>query len=126
MMINYNNVLCSILVLRSVVTPTLQWVLPDVCPLIKSQESCQFGGIFRFYFFLRLGLIQLFYVSADFFFLTVHHSLSWKDCKQINDPCSIYVSIFFVIQNRKVIEDHRCSNLSVCSSFDHSSFHTKF
>ncbi|KAH6814683.1 etoposide-induced protein [Perilla frutescens var. frutescens] len=52
----------SILVLRSVVIPTLQWVLPDVCPLIKYQESCPFGGIVRFYSFLRLGLIQLFYV----------------------------------------------------------------
>ncbi|GER41469.1 hypothetical protein STAS_18185, partial [Striga asiatica] len=53
----------SILVLRSFVIPTLQWVLPDECPLTNSQESCPFGGIFRFYTFLRLGLIQLFYVS---------------------------------------------------------------
>ncbi|KAI3445607.1 hypothetical protein Pfo_002272 [Paulownia fortunei] len=52
----------SIFVLRSVVIPTLQWVLPDGCPLINSQESRPFGGIFRFYSFLRLGLIQLFYV----------------------------------------------------------------
>ncbi|KAK6157022.1 hypothetical protein DH2020_011270 [Rehmannia glutinosa] len=52
----------SILVLRSVVIPTLQWVLPDRCPLINPQESCPFEGIFRFYSFLRLGLIQLFYV----------------------------------------------------------------
>ncbi|XP_011087701.1 protein EI24 homolog isoform X1 [Sesamum indicum] len=52
----------SILVLRSVVIPTLQWVLPDECQLINYQESCPFGGIFRFYSFLRLGLIQLFYV----------------------------------------------------------------
>ncbi|CAA0841523.1 Protein EI24 homolog [Striga hermonthica] len=33
----------SILVLRSFVIPTLQWVLPDECPLINSQESCPFG-----------------------------------------------------------------------------------
>ncbi|KAL0422255.1 UNVERIFIED_CONTAM: protein EI24 [Sesamum latifolium] len=51
----------SILVLRSVVIPTLQWLLPDECQLINYQESCPFGGIFRFYSFLRLGLIQLFY-----------------------------------------------------------------
>ncbi|KAL6517765.1 hypothetical protein OROMI_033466 [Orobanche minor] len=52
----------SILVLRSFVIPTLQWVLPDGFQLINSHESCPCGGIFRFYFFLRLGLIQLFYV----------------------------------------------------------------
>ncbi|KAL0384600.1 UNVERIFIED_CONTAM: protein EI24 [Sesamum radiatum] len=34
----------SILVLRSVVIPTLQWVLPDECQLISYQESCPFGG----------------------------------------------------------------------------------
>ncbi|PIN15357.1 hypothetical protein CDL12_11998 [Handroanthus impetiginosus] len=53
----------SIFVLRSVVIPTLQWVLPDGCVLTSSQESCPFGGIFRFYSFLRLGLVQLVHVS---------------------------------------------------------------
>ncbi|XP_057792151.1 protein EI24 homolog isoform X1 [Salvia miltiorrhiza] len=52
----------SILVLRSVVIPTLQWVLPDVCLQNKSQELCPFGGISRFYSLLQHGLIQLFYV----------------------------------------------------------------
>ncbi|KAL3843679.1 hypothetical protein ACJIZ3_001082 [Penstemon smallii] len=53
----------SIFVLRSAVIPTLQWVLPDGCPQISSQESCSLGGgIFRFYSLLRLGLVQLFYV----------------------------------------------------------------
>ncbi|KAG8368825.1 hypothetical protein BUALT_Bualt15G0087100 [Buddleja alternifolia] len=52
----------SIFVLRSVVIPTLLWILPDECPQLIYQESCPFGGIFRFYSFLRLGLIQLFYV----------------------------------------------------------------
>ncbi|KAL1534909.1 protein EI24 isoform X2 [Salvia divinorum] len=52
----------SILLLRSVVIPTLQWVLPDVCMLNKSQELCPFGGISRFYSFLQHGLIQLVYV----------------------------------------------------------------
>ncbi|KAL6515206.1 hypothetical protein OROHE_018838 [Orobanche hederae] len=33
----------SILVLRSFVSPTLQWVLPDGFQLINSQESCPFG-----------------------------------------------------------------------------------
>ncbi|KAL0357185.1 UNVERIFIED_CONTAM: protein EI24 [Sesamum calycinum] len=36
----------SIFVLRSVVIPTLQWVLPDECQLINYQESCPFGGIY--------------------------------------------------------------------------------
>ncbi|XP_047980162.1 protein EI24 homolog [Salvia hispanica] len=52
----------SILVLRSVVIPTLQWVLPDVCLLSTSPELCPFGGISRFYSFLQHGLIQLVYV----------------------------------------------------------------
>ncbi|KAL8520907.1 hypothetical protein ACS0TY_011455 [Phlomoides rotata] len=52
----------SILVLRSVVVPTLLWVLPEGCPLIISQELCPIESVFRFYSFLRLGLIQLFYV----------------------------------------------------------------
>ncbi|KAL7119603.1 hypothetical protein ACP275_02G072700 [Erythranthe tilingii] len=52
----------SILVLRSLVIPTLQWVLPDGCPQMDSQETCPYGSIFRFYPFLRLGLIQIFYV----------------------------------------------------------------
>ncbi|KAK4491256.1 hypothetical protein RD792_001992, partial [Penstemon davidsonii] len=53
----------SIFVLRSAVIPTLQWVLPDGCPQISSQESCSLGGgISRFYSLLRLGLVQLFYV----------------------------------------------------------------
>lgn len=64
-MINCNNVFCSLLVLRSVVIPALQLVLPDPCLLNKYQESCPFGGISRFYSFLRHGLIQLFYVSTN-------------------------------------------------------------
>ncbi|XP_051146515.1 protein EI24 homolog [Andrographis paniculata] len=52
----------SIFVLRSVIIPTLNWLLPDGCSFINSQELCSFGAIFRFYSFLRLGLVQLFYV----------------------------------------------------------------
>lgn len=52
----------SIFVLNSVVIPTLQWILPDQCTQIKSQEPCSFHGLLKFYSFLRHGLIQLFYI----------------------------------------------------------------
>ncbi|KAJ9687553.1 hypothetical protein PVL29_016157 [Vitis rotundifolia] len=52
----------SIFVLKSVVIPTLQWILPDHCSQLGFQEPCPFGGILKFYSFLRHGLIQLFYV----------------------------------------------------------------
>ncbi|XP_075477054.1 protein EI24 homolog isoform X1 [Primulina tabacum] len=50
----------SILVLRSVVIPTIGWLLPDGYPHIYLEEPC--WGIFGFYSYLRFGLIQLFYV----------------------------------------------------------------
>ncbi|BBG96172.1 Protein EI24 homolog [Prunus dulcis] len=53
----------SIIILNSVIVPALQWILPDRCPEFSSQELCSFGGILKFYSFLRLGLIQLFYVT---------------------------------------------------------------
>ncbi|XP_059653548.1 protein EI24 homolog isoform X2 [Cornus florida] len=52
----------SIFILKSVVIPTLQWILPDQCPHIRSQEPCSFGSIVKIYSFLRFGLVQLFYV----------------------------------------------------------------
>ncbi|CAK9165428.1 unnamed protein product [Ilex paraguariensis] len=52
----------SIFILKSVIVPMLLWILPDQCPPISSQEPCSFGGILKFYSFLRLGLIQLFYL----------------------------------------------------------------
>ncbi|MCD9559033.1 hypothetical protein HAX54_016758 [Datura stramonium] len=51
----------SIFVLKSV-SPALEWILPSHCPQINSQESCSFSSILEFYRFLRVGLIQLFYV----------------------------------------------------------------
>ncbi|XP_034200261.1 protein EI24 homolog isoform X2 [Prunus dulcis] len=53
----------SIIILNSVIVPALHWILPDRCPEFSSQELCSFGGILKFYSFLRLGLIQLFYVT---------------------------------------------------------------
>nr|GME13493.1 protein EI24 homolog isoform X1 [Ipomoea batatas]GME17007.1 protein EI24 homolog isoform X1 [Ipomoea batatas]GME17009.1 protein EI24 homolog isoform X1 [Ipomoea batatas] len=52
----------SIFLLKSVIVPALQWILPDQCPQITSEDSCSIGGILEFYNFLRLGLVQLFYV----------------------------------------------------------------
>nr|GLL45613.1 protein EI24 homolog [Ipomoea trifida] len=51
-----------IFLLKSVIVPALQWILPDQCPQITSEDSCSCGGILEFYHFLRLGLVQLFYV----------------------------------------------------------------
>nr|XP_028963234.1 protein EI24 homolog isoform X1 [Malus domestica] len=53
----------SIIILNSVIIPTLHWILPDRCPEYSSQELCSFGGILKFYSFLRQGLVQLFYVT---------------------------------------------------------------
>ncbi|TQD84504.1 hypothetical protein C1H46_029939 [Malus baccata] len=52
-----------IIILNSVIIPTLQWILPDGCAEYSSQELCSFGGILKFYSFLRQGLVQLFYVT---------------------------------------------------------------
>ncbi|XP_021901591.1 protein EI24 homolog isoform X2 [Carica papaya] len=54
----------SLFVLNSVVIPTLEWMLPHQCSLITDQETCPLGGILKFYYLLRLGLVQLFYVSS--------------------------------------------------------------
>ncbi|XP_049364094.1 protein EI24 homolog isoform X1 [Solanum verrucosum] len=52
----------SILVLKSVIIPSLEWILPGHCRLINSQQPCSFSNILEFYRFLRVGLVQLFYV----------------------------------------------------------------
>lgn len=51
----------SIFILKSVITPMLQWILPDQCPHFYSQELCSESTL-RFYSFLRIGLVQIFYV----------------------------------------------------------------
>lgn len=52
----------SMIVLNSVVIPTLYWILPGQCSQISSQVPCSFGSVLKLYSILRLGLIQLFYV----------------------------------------------------------------
>lgn len=52
----------SLLILNSVVIPTLQWILPDQQSMIGSHKLGAFGGALKLYSFLRHGLIQLFYL----------------------------------------------------------------
>lgn len=52
----------SIFVLSSVVIPALWWILPDQCSQFVSHKLCDSDGTLKFYYFLRLLLIQLFYV----------------------------------------------------------------
>ncbi|XP_038681528.1 protein EI24 homolog isoform X2 [Tripterygium wilfordii] len=52
----------SIFVMKSIVLPTLWWILPEKCPVNDDQQICLFGNILKVYYFLRLGLVQLFYV----------------------------------------------------------------
>lgn len=51
----------SIFVLNSVVIPALWWILPDQCSQLVSHKLCALAGTLKFYSFLRLVLIQLFY-----------------------------------------------------------------
>lgn len=57
-------IFCSLLMLNSVIIPTLQWILPDQQSVINSHKLSAFGATLKLYSFLRLGLIQLFYVST--------------------------------------------------------------
>ncbi|RVW67006.1 hypothetical protein CK203_064883 [Vitis vinifera] len=43
--IEWFDFLGSIFVLKSVVIPTLQWILPDHCSQLGFQEPCPFGGV---------------------------------------------------------------------------------
>ncbi|KAK2966081.1 hypothetical protein RJ640_025577, partial [Escallonia rubra] len=52
----------SIFIVKTVIIPTLQWILPDQCPLISYEEPCSLGGILQFFSYLRIGLEQFFYV----------------------------------------------------------------
>ncbi|KAG4950719.1 hypothetical protein JHK85_044586 [Glycine max] len=52
----------SIFVLNSVVIPALWWILPDQSSQFVSHKLCDLGGTLKFYSFVRLALIQLFYV----------------------------------------------------------------
>jgi hypothetical protein len=64
--LNIFQFLCSIFVLNSVVIPALCWILPDQCSQLVSHKLCALAATLKFYSFLRLALIQLFYVSTIF------------------------------------------------------------
>lgn len=53
----------SMFLLNKVIIPILHWILPDDCAQLNSQQLCSFGGVLKFYSFLRLQLIQLFYIT---------------------------------------------------------------
>lgn len=50
----------SLGVFKWFVNPALEWILPDPCAPVTSQDFCSYNGS---YAFLRGGLLQLFYVS---------------------------------------------------------------
>ncbi|XP_061376000.1 protein EI24 homolog [Gastrolobium bilobum] len=52
----------SLFVLNSFVIPALWWILPDQCSQFVSHKPCDTAGTLKFYSFLRLALVQLFYV----------------------------------------------------------------
>ncbi|CAJ2649218.1 unnamed protein product [Trifolium pratense] len=52
----------SIFLLNSVVIPALWLILPDQCSHLVSHQLCDLPSTFKFYSFLRLALIHLFYV----------------------------------------------------------------
>lgn len=56
--------LYSLLTLKSVVIPTLLWILPEQCNQLRGQHLCNHTTAVATYSFLRSGLIEIFYVSA--------------------------------------------------------------
>ena len=64
-----NSVLHSLLTLKSVVIPTLLWILPEQCNQMGGQHLCDHKEAIAIYSFLRSGLVEIFYVSATFYML---------------------------------------------------------
>ena len=95
--LNIFKFLCSIFVLDSVVTPALWWILPDQCSQLVSHKLCDLGGTLKFYSFLRLALIQLFYVSIKYtlFKVYIHHVNS--SLMPLFLPCSPSTFLFSFI-----------------------------
>ncbi|GAB4848131.1 hypothetical protein Ancab_002797 [Ancistrocladus abbreviatus] len=52
----------SVCILKSLVTPVLQWILPDQCPHDEFQELCSSAAMLKVYSALRVVLIQLLYL----------------------------------------------------------------
>lgn len=96
------SIICSIFVLNSVIIPTLERILPDQCPLINSQELCSLGWILRLYYLLRVGLIQMFYVSTNPNIMFMSYVRSYAGCRKfiyihqvlsVWPPCGCYSNI---------------------------------
>ncbi|GAB2279082.1 hypothetical protein Dimus_039325 [Dionaea muscipula] len=49
----------SVFILKSFAIPTLQWILPDVCPHVEFQEICTSSLVLKLYSVLRMVLIWL-------------------------------------------------------------------
>ena len=64
-----NSLLHSLLTLKSVVIPTLLWILPEQCNQMGGQHLCDHKEAIAIYSFLRSGLVEIFYVSATFYML---------------------------------------------------------
>ncbi|CAL5067823.1 unnamed protein product [Urochloa decumbens] len=52
----------SLLTLKSVVIPTLLWILPEQCNQMGGQHLCDHKAAIAIYSFLRSGLVEIFYV----------------------------------------------------------------
>ncbi|KAL6652910.1 hypothetical protein ACP70R_011835 [Stipagrostis hirtigluma subsp. patula] len=52
----------SLLTLKSVVIPTLLWILPEQCNQLRGQNLCDHKAAVAIYSFLRSGLVEIFYV----------------------------------------------------------------
>ncbi|XP_062185596.1 protein EI24 homolog isoform X2 [Phragmites australis] len=52
----------SLLILKSVVIPTLLWMLPEQCNQLGEQHLCDHKAAVAIYSFLRFGLVEIFYV----------------------------------------------------------------
>lgn len=70
-----NLVLCSLLTLKSVVIPTLLWILPDQCNQMRGHHLCDHKAAIAIYSFLRSGLVEIFYVSSIFYVVVFLKSL---------------------------------------------------
>jgi len=57
-----NSLLHSLLTLKSVVIPTLLWILPEQCNQMGGQHLCDHKEAIAIYSFLRSGLVEIFYV----------------------------------------------------------------
>jgi etoposide-induced 2.4 mRNA len=54
----------SLFTLKSMVIPTLLWILPEECDQLGGEHLCDHKVVVATYSFLRSDLIVIFYVSA--------------------------------------------------------------